>query len=151
MIVFLSVCFNLLSLCSIQVYGVITCQLPLLSDRPIWIYYIFFEKSDTESFLSMTVVMEINVCLFSSSSVRQKCHALYIDETINSERQLLENLYQLFLFAVFKLHAYIQKLPYNQRAESNTTYFIGKSSFLLINLFALNLLNFQNGLNPYLI
>ncbi|XP_060597431.1 telomerase reverse transcriptase-like [Ruditapes philippinarum] len=57
-------------------------------------------------------------------SIRQTCHRLFIDTSINSKKQMLRNVYQIFLLAVFKLHIHIRNLPCHQ-ADRNSRFFFG--------------------------
>jgi hypothetical protein len=82
-------------------------------------------------FMTFTVSLKsitFNILPFFSS-IRQTCHRLFIDTSINSKRQMLKNVYQIFLLAVFKLHIHIKNLPFHQKADRNSRFFFGKTPF----------------------
>ena len=68
------------------------------------------------------------VLIFSFfSCIKQKCHRLFIDASINSERQMLKNVYQMFVLAVFKLHTHVRYLSFYRKELSHSNFLMGKS------------------------
>ncbi|KAL3832037.1 hypothetical protein ACJMK2_023717, partial [Sinanodonta woodiana] len=58
-------------------------------------------------------------------SVRQKCHHIYMDISINSPENIVRNCYYLFMLSAFRFHACTRQLPWKQRPKDNPHYFFG--------------------------
>ncbi|XP_052803622.1 telomerase reverse transcriptase-like isoform X2 [Mya arenaria] len=57
-------------------------------------------------------------------SIRQKCHAIFVDNVINSETQVHLNIFHLMLLIMYKFHACARKLEASQRADDNPKFFL---------------------------
>jgi len=60
--------------------------------------------------------------------VRQKCHPLFIDSAVNSDPQILENVYNVFLFTMYKLHACVKHLTLGEQILKRPHLIIGTYS-----------------------
>ncbi|KAK3592766.1 hypothetical protein CHS0354_003201 [Potamilus streckersoni] len=58
-------------------------------------------------------------------SVRQKCHHIFMDISINSPENIVRNCYYLFMLSAFRFHACARQLPWKQRPKDNPHYFFG--------------------------
>ncbi|XP_068092548.1 telomerase reverse transcriptase isoform X3 [Hyperolius riggenbachi] len=53
-----------------------------------------------------------------------KCHSILLDVKINSLRTLCINAYKMLLLQVYRFHACVSQLPFNQRVENNPSFFL---------------------------
>ncbi|XP_064164400.1 telomerase reverse transcriptase isoform X2 [Anguilla rostrata] len=58
------------------------------------------------------------------SVLRLKCHALFLDLKMNSQKAVCQNVYKFVLLQAYRFHACVQNLPFGQKVNRNPPFFL---------------------------